>query len=80
MNQRERSKAARLITWLIVGILVVLLVRVLFAILRVSIGIVGWLLLTVVPLILVGWLTMKLWDRYERRGGSRHQGGKGAGH
>ena len=80
MNQRERSRAARLITWLIVGIIVVLLVRVLFAILRVSIGIMGWLLLTVVPLILVGWLTMKLWDRYERRGASRHRGGEGAGH
>jgi uncharacterized protein YacL len=65
MDQRERSTAARLITWLIVGVVVVLLARVLFAVLRVSLGIISWLL-TLVLLILVGWLTMKLWDRYER--------------
>jgi hypothetical protein len=71
MNQRERATAARLITWLIVGAVVVLLVRLLFAALRVSIGLVGWLLLTLLPLILVGWLEMKLWDRYERGRASR---------
>lgn len=71
MNQVERSKLARLITWLIVGVVVLVLVRLLFALLRVSVGIVGWLLFTVVPLILLGWLAMKLWDRYQRGRASR---------
>lgn len=71
MNEVERSKLARLITWLIVGVVVLVLVRLVFALLRVSVGIVGWLLLTVVPIILLGWLATKLWDRYQRGRASR---------
>ncbi|HUF13270.1 MAG TPA: hypothetical protein VMN78_09235 [Longimicrobiales bacterium] len=71
MNQVERSRLARLITWLIVGVVVLILVRLLFALLRVSVGIVGWLLFTVLPLILLGWLAMKLWDRHRRGRASR---------
>lgn len=67
MDDRQRSTIARLVTWLIVGVVVVLLVRVLFALLRVSFGIAGWLFVTIVPLILIGWLAMKLWDRHNRR-------------
>ena len=70
MDQTQRSTLARLITWLIVGLVIVLLVRVLFAVLRVSLGIAWWLFITVVPLIIIGWLAMKLWDRY---GGRRPQ-------
>ena len=66
MNQTERSRLARVITWLIVGILVVLGIRLLFALLRVSIGIAAFLFMTVVPLIIIGWLAVKLWERYER--------------
>ena len=70
MDSTQRSMLARLITWLIVGLVVVLLVRVLFALLRVSFGIASWLFITIVPLIIIGWLAMKLWDRYgNRRGG-----------
>ena len=58
---------ARLITWLIVGLIVVLVVRVLFALVRVSFGIALWLFVTLVPLILIGWLAMKLWDRHRRQ-------------
>lgn len=67
MDDRQRSTVARLVTWLIVGVVVVLLVRVLFALLRVSFGIAWWLFVTIVPLILIGWLAMKVWDRYHRR-------------
>lgn len=67
MDDRQRSTIARLVTWLIVGVVVVLLVRVLFALLRVSFGIAGWLFVTILPLILIGWLVMKLWDRHNRR-------------
>ena len=67
MDDRQRSTIARLVTWLIVGVLVVLAVRLLFALLRVSFGIAWWLFVTIVPLILIGWVAMKLWDRYHRR-------------
>ena len=71
MDEAERSRLARIITWLIVGVVVVLLLRLLFAVLRVTIGIAGFVLLTVIPLIVLGWLAMKLWDRYERGRDSR---------
>ena len=71
MNQVERSKLARWITWLIVGVVVLVLMRLLLGLLRVSVGILGWLLFTIVPLILLGWLATKLWDRYQRRRASR---------
>jgi hypothetical protein len=67
MDDRQRSTVARLVTWLIVGVVVVLAVRVLFALLRVSFGIAWWLFVTIVPLILIGWLAMKLWERRHRR-------------
>jgi hypothetical protein len=67
MDERERSRLARLVTWLIVGLLAVLAIRVLFAVLRVSFGIAWWLFVTVVPLILIGWVVMKVWDRYHGR-------------
>ena len=63
----NRPTVARLVTWLIVGIVVVLAARLLFAILRVSVGIAWWLLVTIVPLVLLGWLAMKLWDRWNGR-------------
>ena len=71
MDDAERSRLARIITWLIVGVVVVLLLRLLFAVLRVTIGLAGFVLLTVIPLIVLGWLAMKLWDRYERGRDSR---------
>lgn len=67
MDETQRSRLARIITWFIVGVVVVLLVKVLFAVLRMSIGIAAFMFVAVVPLILLGWLAMKLWDRYERR-------------
>ena len=67
MDRAERSTLARLITWLIVGVLVVLAFRVLMVLLRVGVGIAWWLFVTIVPLILIGWLALKAWERYGRR-------------
>ena len=67
MDETQRSMVARLVTWLIVGLIVVLAIRLLFAVVRVSFGIAWWLFVTIVPLIVLGWLAMKLWDRYGSR-------------
>ena len=63
MDRTQRSMLARLITWLIVGIIVVLIIRLLFAI----VGAAWSIFLAIVPLVIIGWLAMKLWDRYQRR-------------
>ena len=67
MDASQKSTLSRLVTWLLVGLLVVLAVRLAFALLRVSFGIAWWLFVTVVPLIVIGWLAMKLWDRHSNR-------------
>ena len=66
MDDRQRSTVARLVTWLIVGVVVVLLARLLVPLLRIGLVAVSWLV-TVAFLIAIGWLTMKLWDRYQGR-------------
>lgn len=58
MDDRERSRIARLITYLIVGVIVVLLMRLL-------VGMASWLF-GIIALVVIGWLTVKLWDRYHR--------------
>ena len=63
MDRTQRSMLARLITWLIVGIIVVLIIRLLFAI----VGAAWSIFLAIVPLVIIGWLAMKLWDRSQRR-------------
>lgn len=66
MNPTEKSRLARVITWLIAGVVLVLVLKLVFSLLRITIGIAAFLFLTVVPLIVLGWLAMRLWDRYER--------------
>lgn len=67
MDASQKSTLSRLLTWLIVGLLVVLGVRLAFALLRVSFGIAWWIFVTIVPLVVIGWLVMKLWDRRSGR-------------
>lgn len=62
MNEMERSRLARIITWLIVGLVVVLLLRLAFALLGFALS----LLIPVIVLVAIGWAAMKLWGRYER--------------
>ena len=63
MDRTQRSMLARLITWLIVGIIVVLLIRLVFAI----VGAAWSIFVAIVPLVIIGWLAMRLWDRHQRR-------------
>lgn len=65
MNEAERSRLARIITWLIAGVIVLVLIRVALWLLRATLSLIG-ALVVVVGLIIVGWLAMTLWDRMER--------------
>lgn len=66
MNEVERSRAARVVTWLIAGLVVVLLLKLVLALLRITIGLVAFVLFVAVPLIVVGWLALRIWDRLDR--------------
>lgn len=59
----DRPLLARIVTWLIAGLVIILVLRLAFFLLGNLIGIGMFLLFTLVPILLVGWLAMKLWNR-----------------
>jgi uncharacterized membrane protein len=70
MDRRERITLANLITWLIVGLVIVLLGRLLLPLLRFTLGLASFLV-SVVVLIVIGWIALTLWQRYSRRRDTR---------
>ena len=69
----EKSLLGRIVTWTVIGILAVLAIRLAAHLLGFLMGIVGmvfglvtFLLFTVGPLILVGWLAMKAYRAFTK--------------
>jgi hypothetical protein len=72
MGERK-SLLARIVTWTIIGLLAVVAFKLLTRLLAFVVGLLGvafgvamFLLFTVGPLILLGWLAMKVWDAFAR--------------
>lgn len=62
----DRSLLSRVITWLIAGVLLILALRLALFVLGTVFGAGLALLMTVGPLILLGWLALKLWAVFTR--------------
>lgn len=62
----DRPLLARIFTWLIAGLLVILALRLVFFLLGHVLGFGMFLLVTVVPILVVGWLALKLWNAFSR--------------
>ena len=62
----DRPLLSRIITWLIAGLIVVLLLKLTLFLLGKVLGVGLFLALTIVPIIIVGWIAMKLWDAMSR--------------
>ena len=58
---------ATLLTLLVVGVLGLIAVSVIFAILGMVMGLMGLVLFKIVPLLLIGWVVVKLVKRVTRR-------------
>ena len=58
---------AALLTLLVLGIAGIVVVSLAFALLGVVMGVVGFLLFKVAPLLLIGWVVVKLVQRSQRR-------------
>jgi hypothetical protein len=58
------SLFARIVTWTIVGIIAVLAIKMVLGLLGVVLGLAGFLLFTVGPILLLGWLAMKAWRAF----------------
>lgn len=69
----EKSLLSRIITWTIIGVLAILALKILAHLLGFVIGLVGmvfgiamFLLFTVAPILLLGWLAMKAWRAFSK--------------
>lgn len=69
----NRSLLSRIVTWTIVGILAVLALRIAVHLLGFLLGVLGmvfgiavFLMFTVGPILLLGWLGMKAWGAFTR--------------
>lgn len=59
-HPNDRSMAGRLITWFFVALLAVAALKLAFWAVRVALGVGGFLLFTVGPILLLGWLVVKV--------------------
>lgn len=62
----NRTLLQQIVTWTIVGILAVLALKLVAGILGMAFGLVSFLLFTVGPILLVGWLAVKAWKAFAK--------------
>ncbi|HEX8393485.1 MAG TPA: hypothetical protein VF665_14170 [Longimicrobium sp.] len=55
----ERSNFETVLKWVVIGILAIVAVKIALTVLGIAIGLAGFLLFTVLPLVLVVWLVIK---------------------
>lgn len=56
----DRSLLSKLLTWFFVALLAIALLKMAFWVVGAAVGIGTWVLFTVGPILLVGWLVLKL--------------------
>lgn len=71
--EESKSLFSQAVKWIIIGMLAVLAIKIigrllafLFGMVGLAFGIVGFLLFTVGPIVLVGWLAMKAWQAFTK--------------
>jgi uncharacterized membrane protein YjgN (DUF898 family) len=62
----EGTWPGKIVAWIILGILAVFAFKLLIGLVSAAFGLVGFLLFTVAPLVLLGWLAMKAWRAFTR--------------
>lgn len=63
----KKSLFKQILTWTVVGIVAVLAIKVVLGLVGAAFGVVGFLLFTVGPILLVGWLAVKAWDAFGKK-------------
>lgn len=65
----DGSLAGKVLTWFFVALLVIAALKLAFWVVGAAVGIGFWLIFTVGPILLVGWLAVKLFRALTRRPG-----------
>lgn len=63
----KKSLFKQVLTWTVVGIVAVLALKLVLGLVGAAFGLVGFLLFTVGPILLVGWLAMKAWEAFSKK-------------
>lgn len=65
-ENKNKTLVEQIVTWIIVGILAILALKLVTGILGMAFGLVSFLLFTVAPILLVGWLATKAWKAFTK--------------
>ena len=63
----QKSLFKQILTWTVVGIIALMALKIVLGLLGAAFGLVGFLLFTVGPILLVGWLAVKAWDAFAKK-------------
>ena len=66
MAEQDKSLLKQALTWIVVGIVAIMAIKLVLGLLGMAFGLVSFLLFTVGPIVLVGWLAMKAWKAFAK--------------
>lgn len=66
MAEQDKSLLKQALTWIVVGIVAIMAIKLVLGLLGMAFGLISFLLFTVGPIILVGWLAMKAWKAFTK--------------
>jgi hypothetical protein len=58
------SLLGRVVTWLVIGIIAIIAIKIVLGILGFVLGLAGFLFFVIAPLVVLGWLAMKAWQAF----------------
>ena len=66
MAEQDKSLLKQALTWIVVGIVAIMAIKLVLGLLGMAFGLVSFLLFTVGPIVLVGWLAVKAWKAFTK--------------
>ena len=71
MAEQDKSLLKQALTWIVVGIVAIMAIKLVLGLLGMAFGLVTFLLFTVGPIVLLGWLAMKAWKAFTKEPAER---------
>jgi hypothetical protein len=60
------SLLGKVVTWTIVGLVAIIAIKIALGLLGVVVGLAGFLIFTIAPVLILGWLAVKAWQAFTR--------------
>jgi hypothetical protein len=62
----NKSLLGTVLTWVLIGVVAIIAIKVALGVLGVVFGLASFVLFTVAPILLLGWLALKAWQAFAR--------------